>query len=327
MQWHSNNDPASNKARCWCKEDLPRHVPVLLREVIEWLNVRPGGTYCDLTCGSGGHARAIAEILGPEGRLVAIDIDPAAVRRAQARLRGLPATVIVGDYREIDKHLDNLGVGLVDGWLADLGVSTEQLADPSRGFSLKAAGPLDMRYSDRTTVTAAQIVNEYPERELVRIFRDFEPRWARRIARKIVERRRHESIQSTAQLAELIAATIPAPLRKPSIHPATRVFLALRIAVNAELAGVPPTLRTIVQRSRRGARICILSYHSLEDKAVTATLRDMARKCVCPAGQPVCTCGGPLVKLLTPRPVRPTPQEIERNPRARSAMLRCAERL
>jgi len=306
---------------------LPRHRPVLLREAIEWLNIEPGGTYLDITCGSGGHARAIAEILGPEGRLIAIDIDPAAVSRARARLKGYPAVVICGDYREIAKHLDNLGVDLVDGLLADLGVSTEQLADASRGFSLKASGPLDMRFSQQATrTTAAQILDEYPERELTRIFREYEPRWAQRIAHKIVERRRRESIQSTAELAHLIAAAIPAPARKHGTHPATAAFLALRVTVNAELAGVPPTLRTAVQRSKRGARLCIISYHSLEDKAVTGTLREMARKCVCPSGQPVCTCGGPLIRLLTPKAIRPTAQEIEDNPRARSAMLRCAER-
>jgi len=305
------------------------HNPVLLREVVEWLRIRTGGLYVDLDVGSGGHALAIAERLGPEGQLVAMDIDPAAVARAHARLKGYPVTVLLADRREVESHLDNqIGTALVDGWILDLGVSSELLEDASRGFSYRQCGPLDMRYDPRGSVTASSVINTWSQGELERMFRSYaQLRWARALAREIAKRRRHESIETTAQLAQIIAAVIPAPARGKLPQLLSKAFTAVRIAVNDELAGVPPTLRQAAARSNHGARLCIISYSSLEDKAVTSTLRELARKCRCPSSQPVCTCGGPVLRLLTPSPIRPSAEEVQQNPRAHSAMLRCAERI
>ena len=305
------------------------HKPVLVREALDWLQIKREGLYVDLSVGSGGHALAIAERLGPEGQLLAMDIDPAAVARARARLKGYPVTVLLADRREIESHLDKrIGTALVDGWILDLGVSSELLEDASRGFSHRQSGPLNMRYDPRGAVTAQSVVNTWTQGELERMFRRYaQLQWARALAREITERRRHEPIQTTAQLARIVAAVIPAPARGKLPQLLSKVFTAVRIAVNDELAGVPPTLRQAAARSKQGARLCIISYSSLEDKAVTSTLRELARKCRCPRSHPVCTCGGPLLRLLTPSPVRPSAEEVRENARARSAMLRCAERI
>jgi 16S rRNA (cytosine1402-N4)-methyltransferase len=309
-------------------KEIPVHKPVLVQEILGWLQIKREGLYVDLSVGGGGHALAIAERLGPEGRLIAVDIDPAAVERARARLQGYPVTVLLADRREIETHLDKqIEDALVDGWIADLGVSSELLADASRGFSYQSCGPLDMRYDPRQSLTAQQVINTWSQGELERMFRRYaQLKWAGSLARRIAEQRRHQAVTTTAQLADIVAASVPAPARSKLNQALSKVFTAVRIAVNDEIAAVPPMLRHIVARSKSGARICMIGYSSLEDKAVTSTLRELGRKCRCPSSQPVCTCGGPMVRLLTPKAIRPGAREVAENVRARSAMMRCAER-
>jgi 16S rRNA (cytosine1402-N4)-methyltransferase len=300
-------------------------------EVLDLLAPRPGGIYLDGTIGGGGHARLLLEASAPDGRLIGLDRDPAALVAAAALLApfGQRVTLRRGSFADLDEHLAALGVAQVDGILFDLGVSSHQLDTPQRGFSFRDDGPLDMRMDPAQSMTAAGLLNDAGVAELQRIFRDFgEERWAGRIAREIVRTRGVSPLATTRQLAELICRAVPGGYVPQRIHPATRVFQALRIAVNDELGALQRGLAAALHRLRPGGRLAVISFHSLEDRAVKQGFRAAASTCVCPPRLPVCVCGRKAtVKVLTPRGVRPAEAEIIVNPRARSAVLRAAERL
>lgn len=307
-----------------------KHVPVMPGEVIELLQPKQGQTIVDGTVGGAGHSRLIAEAILPGGRLIAIDRDEETLARARAALApfGDAVTFVHDDFRNLSRILSELGVTGVHGVLLDLGVSSFQLDQPQRGFTYRFNAPLDMRMDARTTVTAADLVNSLSVEELTRIFRDYgEERWAHRIARKIVAEREKAPLVTTGQLVELVKAAIPAAARRSGPHPAKRTFQALRIAVNNELDALREGLQAAVDALLPGGRIAIISFHSLEDRIVKQTFADMARGCECPPGFPVCRCGKePLLNVLTRRPVLPSEDELQENPRARSARLRAAER-
>lgn len=304
------------------------HVPVLLEEVLAWLAPRPGGTYVDATVGGGGHAAAILERIAPTGRLIGIDRDAEALALAGARLAPYAATVTLrhANYTAIRTVVADAGLEAVDGIVMDLGASSLQFEAPERGFSFTRPGPLDMRM-DRTQPTrAADLVNTLPEDELSRIIHTYgEERWARRIARTIVRRR---PLSTTDELAEAVSASIPRRAWPRGIHPATRTFQALRIATNRELEDLEAALPDAVGTLREGGRLCVITFHSLEDRIVKHLYVRLSRGCICSPGSPTCTCGGRrLVRVLTRKPVTPGLAELSANPRARSAKLRVAERI
>ena len=305
------------------------HVPVLAEEVRELLAVRPGDTVVDATFGAGGHAALLAAELCGRGRLIAIDRDPT-VRPYFERLRrrlGVQARFLRGEFSIVLGQLATNGVQ-ADAILLDLGVSSMQLDRPERGFSYAVDAPLDMRMDPSSAVWAAELVNEAGERELETIFRRYgEERYARQIARAIGRRRRRLPFTRTSELVETIKEAIPAPARFGEGHPAKRVFQALRIAVNDELGELERALPAGVEMLRPGGRIAVISFHSLEDRVVKHVFRAEARGCTCPPDFPVCVCGRePLLRVLTPKAVRPTAHETALNPRATSARLRAAER-
>jgi 16S rRNA (cytosine1402-N4)-methyltransferase len=304
------------------------HDPVLLREALAALACRPGGFWVDGTVGGGGHAEAILAASAPDGRLFACDRDAEAVAAARPRLQPFGARVVLrhADYRRIPALLDAIDAPPVSGLLLDLGISSLQLDDPGRGFSFQADGPLDMRIDRSQTGTAADLVNTLPEERLASLLKEFgEETRARRIARAIARSRGRAPIATTRELAEIVAAAAPGPGR---VHPATRTFQALRIATNRELEGLDRLLAEAIDRLEPGGRIAVISFHSLEDRVVKQTFRSLTRHCICPRDLPVCACGRPgVVRLVTPRPVRPAAEEVRRNPRSRSAKLRSAERL
>lgn len=307
------------------EEGTVGHAPVLLEEVLQHLAVAPGGRYIDATVGAGGHAGAILEASAPDGRLLGLDADPEAVSLARRRLLpwGDRCTLVVANFRHLAQVAVEHGFGEVDGVLLDLGVSSVQLASPRRGFSFQSEGPLDMRFDPRQGPSAADLVNRLSEEELAEVlWRYGEERAARRIARAIVARR---PITCTRELADLVAEVVP---RTGKIHPATRTFQALRIAVNDELAALTEALPQAVQVLRPGGRVVVLSFHSLEDRQVKRFFLREARDCLCPPELPVCQCGHQAtLRVITAKPVRPRPEEVRANPRSRSARLRAAERL
>jgi 16S rRNA (cytosine1402-N4)-methyltransferase len=310
----------------------PVHEPVLLPEVLHWLRPRPGSVLVDATVGPGGHAEALLQAQAGDGRLVGIDRDPDALALARARLArfGDRFVALHGDHRELPALLRRAGVFAVDGVLADLGISSAQLDDPQRGLSFRADGPLDMRM-DRGSggPTAADLLAEAPEAELRRILREYgEERLAGPIARAIVRQRAEAPLGRTLQLATLVERVAGPAARRLRIHPATRTFQALRIAVNHELSGLGGFVTDAASLLRRGGRLVVISFHSGEDRAIKHAMRDLAHRCTCPPGLPVCGCGREnVLSVLTPRPVRPSPAQCAANPRARSARLRAAERL
>lgn len=305
------------------------HVPVLLPETITALLPHPGGRYLDATVGAGGHAQKVLELSSPDGTLIGMDADPRALAATAERL------VIYGERMQLKQaYSDDLlsvvrefGSEPLDGILFDLGVSSPQLDDAERGFSFQHEAPLDMRFGPLATVSAADLVNELPARELEDIFRRFgEERYARRIAGEIVARRRPHRIETTTQLASLVRQTVPRGHRN-TIHPATRVFQALRIAVNDELGRLQRALEQTVQALAAKGRLAVITFHSLEDRIVKHFFREYARKCLCPPEAPICTCGHqPELSIVTRKPITPSTDELEGNPRARSAKLRVAER-
>jgi len=304
------------------------HTPVLLNEALHWLNPRRDGVYVDATVGGGGHAEAILERIIPGGRLIGIDRDEVAVEAAAARLARFGEAVVLvrQNYAAIKEVLRTLGLDQVDGVLFDLGASSMQFADPTRGFSFQEAGPLDMRMDRRQPVTAADLVNRLGERELADlIWRYGEERWSRRIARAIVGSR---PIYTTQALAEVVAGSIPRRQWPRGIHPATRTFQALRIATNDELLNLEKALPDAAEVLREAGRLCAMTFHSLEDRTIKHTFLRLSRGCTCPPGASACTCGGKQwLRILTKKPVLPSPEEVQRNPRARSAKLRAAERI
>jgi len=317
-----------------CPDSPGLHIPVMPREVEECLSPALGGLYVDATVGMGGHAEIILAA-GPDNRLLGIDRDAEALEMARRRLAafGDRVTLAHADYRELpdilDRHQDRLGSGrsgTLAGLVADLGISSYQLGAPGRGFSFQRDEPLDMRMDRSRGLTAADLVSSEREEELADIFFKFgEERRSRRVARAIVEKRRREPIRTTGELARLVARAVP---RSGRIHPATRVFQALRIAVNDELAGIDTFVNDSVEALQARGRLVILAFHSLEDRLVKTTLHHLANLCSCPRSVPRCACGSPdRVRLLSRKPLRPSEEEAAANPRSRSARLRAAERL
>ena len=306
------------------------HRPVLLDECIEALAIRPDGVYLDGTLGRAGHSREIVKRL-TTGRLICVDRDQAALDAAEARLADWmdKVTLVHSNFDRVADILDELGLRGADGMLFDLGVSSPQLDDASRGFSYMADAPLDMRMDRSEGLTAADVVNTWPQEELRRILQQYgEERYAPSIAAAIVRRRQERPIATTLELVEVIKSGMPAKALKEKQHPAKRSFQAIRIAVNDELASVERMLQGAVPRLNRGGRLAVITFHSLEDRIVKNALAQFARGCICPPDFPVCVCGRtPDVKLTPKKPILPSEREIEENPRARSAKLRVAEKL
>ena len=304
------------------------HIPVLADEVRDLLAVQPGETVVDATFGAGGHSRLLAADLQGQGKLVAVDRDPS-VRpyfdRVKASARGVQMRFLRGDYAVVLSQLAGNGVK-ADVVLLDLGLSSMQVDRHERGFSYASDAPLDMRMDPSDEPSAADIVNTRDERELASIFRRFgEERYARQIARGIARRRTEAPIERTGQLVDVVRASIPAPARFGEGHPAKRVFQALRIEVNHELESLEAGLPAAFEMLRPGGRLAIISFHSLEDRISKRFLRELARGCTCPPDFPICVCGHePELRILTPRPVRPSASEVDDNPRAASARLRAA---
>lgn len=310
-----------------------RHVPVMSRAVLEFLQPAPGKTIVDATLGGGGHAAAILQQLMPAGKLVGIDRDSDALQAARSRLASFGGAfqAVKANFRELEAVCSRLGLAAIDGLLLDLGVSSYQLDCPERGFSYRDDVFLDMRMDRATprTQTAAQLLAELSGQQLAGIFRRYgEERWAKRIASSIVKHRQTEGpVERSGQLVEIIREAIPAPARRKGGHPAKRVFQALRIAVNNELDNLRDVLGQGIELLRPGGRLVVLVYHSLEDRIVTKQFREKSRGCICPPGTPVCACGRtPRLKLLTRKPLFPAKEELAENPRAKSARLRAAEK-
>jgi 16S rRNA (cytosine1402-N4)-methyltransferase len=309
------------------------HLPVLAEEVLEMLAPRSGSLQIDATLGGGGHTERILEAANPDGRLLGLDADPAAIDRVEHRLGprfGERLVLRQVNFRELATVAPDAGFSAVDGCLFDLGLSSFQLADTERGFGFRAGGPLDMRFDTSRGVPAAELLATLDAKELTALFRRYgeEPK-AGRIARAIVDARREAPIATAEELAAVIERVSPPNPRQPRrTHPATRVFQALRIAVNEELEALEAGLAAAVDLLRPGGRLVVLSYHSLEDRIVKRFLAAERRGCVCPPELPVCVCGrNPRLRLLTRKSLTPTPEEVATNPRSRSARLRAAERL
>ena len=306
------------------------HIPVLLDECIKYLNIRPDGVYVDGTLGMGGHSEAILQRL-TTGRLIAIDRDAEAVRRASARLAPYAdrLTIVHGNFRDLDAILDEQGESAVDGMLFDLGVSSPQLDEADRGFSYMTDAPLDMRMDASDNIDAWFIVNRWPRDKIERILRDYgEERFAPRIAARIAERREEREIQTTLELVEVIKSAMPASALREKQHPAKRSFQAIRIAVNDELNAVHTLMDSAPDRLKPGGRLCVISFHSLEDRIVKNAIHAREDGCTCPREAPVCTCGFVrTLKSVTRKPITAGGEELELNPRSRSAKLRVAERV
>ncbi len=298
--------------------------------VAHMLQCRPEGRYVDGTLGGGGYTEALLEASAPGGRVLAIDWDQGAIERARSRFesQGSRLTLHRANFATIGDVLREADWPRVDGAVLDLGISSFQLDDPARGFSFQADGPLDMRMDLTLPRTAADLVNLLPERDLAKLITDLgEERWARRIAHAIVTQRKSIPFERTVQLAELVHMVVPKTADSRRIHPATRTFQALRIAVNRELDSLKQFLGDIIQWLAPGGRLVIVAFHSLEDRMVKEHFKLWAKTCRCPRNVPACTCEGPVVRLLTKRALKPSEQEIAQNPRARSARLRAIEKL
>lgn len=306
------------------------HVSVLLSETIRGLNIKPGGTYVDGTLGGAGHSSEILKYLGAEGCLIGIDQDPAALEAAKRRLGDSKAKVLLlkGNFENVKQLLMNEEVLNVDGILFDLGVSSHQLDTPERGFSYNQKGPLDMRMDPSSSLSADQIIHDWSEEEITRILFEYgEEKFARRIARQIIKRREIERIADTLDLAEVIKNAIPAAARRKGPHPAKRSFQALRIAVNKELTILEKAFSDGIDLLKPGGRICVITFHSLEDRITKNLFSKFANPCICPPKLPMCVCGKkPTVKIIG-KVQSPGLEELELNPRARSAKLRIAEKL
>ena len=311
------------------------HIPVLLPECLEQLHLESKHTFVDATLGGAGHSLEAAKRLGPQGTLIGIDQDEVALTAARERLGALPDDVrpnlelLRGNFGELDKLLLSAEVPGVDAFLFDIGVSSVQIDTPSRGFSFKENGPLDMRMDPgNQTLTAAEIINTYNAADLTRILRSYsDEKWASRIAKFVCEARESAYIETSEELVEIIKAAIPASARRAGGHPAKRTFQALRIEVNGELDVLERALHAAVRWLNPGGRIAVISYHSLEDRIVKDIFNSYANRCTCPPDLPVCMCGKePVLDVITRKPIVPTDAEIERNPRARSAKLRVAQR-
>jgi len=309
----------------------PFHRPVMLEAVVASLGCRNGGIWVDGTLGGAGHAEAILESTAPDGRLIGIDADADALEAARRRLDpfGERKILVRGNFADMEEILTSLNIAKVDGVLLDLGVSSHQLDTASRGFSFALEGPLDMRMDQERGPSAFDLIKTLPEGDIERILRQYgEERMAGRIARTIVAQRALGPIRTTADLAAAVLKAMPRSASRQKIHPATRTFQALRIAVNGELENLRKALTSGTERLRTGGRFSVISFHSLEDRVVKAFFRDGEKGCLCPPTLPVCACGRrPTLRVLTKKPVTPTEAEVADNPRARSAKLRSAERI
>lgn len=307
------------------------HKSVLLWECIDNLNIKPDGVYVDGTLGLGGHSMEIARRLTAGGRLIAIDRDETAIARSKERLAEWcdRITFVHSNFRELGHVLDKLGIEKVDGMLFDLGVSSPQLDEAERGFSYMADAPLDMRMDQTDPVTAWTVVNTWSEADLRRILRDYgEERYAPRIAGAMVRARENKSIETTLELVDIIKSAMPGAALREKQHPAKRSFQAIRIAVNDELESVRDMLETAMDRLNVGGRLCVISFHSLEDRLVKNAIHDRESGCTCPRDFPVCVCGfQQTMKSVSRKPIVSGAEELEENPRARSAKLRVAERI
>lgn len=307
------------------------HVPVLLGEVLEGLDIKQNGIYADGTLGGAGHGKEIASRLGPEGVFIGIDRDRDALDASSERLEGLPCRVelVQSNYSQIKQVLRELGINALDGALLDLGVSSFQLDNPERGFSYMQDAPLDMRMNADDSLTAEDVVNGYSEEELARIIKEYgEERWASRIASFIARERKKTRITGTLQLVEIIKAAVPASARRDGPHPAKRTFQALRIEVNDELGQLKTAVDDFVDVLAPGGRLAIISFHSLEDRIVKECFARRLDPCICPPDLPVCVCGRkPDVRKVTRKPVTASKEELDINPRSRSAKLRVIEKI
>jgi len=306
------------------------HVPVLLAEVIEGLNINPHGIYVDGTAGGGGHSAAIAAKLA-DGRLIALDQDADAVAAAGERLApfGERAVVVKENFLHMDSVLEDLGIDAIDGFLLDLGVSSHQLDSAERGFSYMKDAPLSMKMDETSAFGAYEVVNGYSEENLCRILFEWgEEKFARRIARGIVEARRRRPIETTLELVKIIESSIPDGGKSRTHHPAMKTFQAIRIEVNHEIEIIRPTVEKAASLLKPGGRGCVITFHSVEDRAVKEAVSGLAKGCVCPRDFPVCVCGRkPTVRTVTSKPVTPSVRELADNPRSHSAKLRIIEKL
>ena len=307
------------------------HVSVLLEETIEQLHIRPNGIYVDGTLGGGGHAYEVLRRLSPEGRLIGIDQDAAAVEAAGERLAefGGQAIIVRSNYCNMRLELQKLNVDRVDGILLDLGVSSYQLDSVERGFTYREDVPLDMRMDRRQTRTARDIVNEYSEQELFRVIRDYgEDKFAKNIAKHIVAARAKKPIETTGDLVEIIRSSIPAKVRMSGGHPAKRTFQAIRIELNGELEVLKNSLDDMIDLLKPGGRICVITFHSLEDRMVKTIFKTNENPCTCPSNFPVCVCGNkPKGRLAVKKPIVPGEEELTKNKRSKSSKLRVVERI
>lgn len=305
-----------------------KHTSVLLKESVDMLNVKDGGVYVDGTLGGGGHSEAILN--SASCRVIGIDRDDDALRAANERLKkfGERFVSVKSNFSEIDKVLNNLGIDKIDGCILDLGVSSYQLDTAQRGFSYNHNAPLDMRMDQTQYLSAFNIVNEYSQKELTRIIRDYgEEQWASRIAQYIIDERSRGSIKTTGELVEIIKKAIPTRARRTGPHPAKRTFQAIRIEVNNELGVLEGTVNAVSERLNKGGRMCVITFHSLEDRIIKHTMQKLANPCTCPPRIPVCVCGKvPTVKVIT-KAIAPSQEELEENSRSKSAKLRVMERI
>lgn len=308
-----------------------KHISVLLNETIDGLNINPDGIYVDGTLGGGGHAYEVCKRLSPKGRFIGIDQDGDALVAAKERLSEFSdiTSFVRSNYSEIETILEDLGVSKVDGIVLDLGVSSYQLDTVERGFSYRENAPLDMRMDSRQTKTAATIVNEYSEFDLYRIIRDYgEDKFAKNIAKHIVMAREQSPIETTGQLCDIIRASIPMKVQNKGGHPAKKTFQAIRIEVNRELEVLAQSLDKMIDHLNPGGRLCIITFHSLEDRIVKTNFKNNENPCTCPPDFPVCVCGkAPKGRVITRKPIIPSNEEIEYNSRSKSSKLRIFERM
>lgn len=307
------------------------HVSVLLNECIEGLDIKPNGIYVDGTLGGAGHASVVCSLLNEEGHFIGIDQDNNALSVSKERLSGVKPEVslVKSNFVDVKNVLDTLAIEKVDGMLIDLGVSSHQLDEPERGFSYMHDAPLDMRMNQDASYNAYELVNHISEEDLYHVIKDYgEERWAKRIAAFIAEQRQIKPIETTYELVDVIKKAIPQGARKDGPHPAKRTFQAIRIAVNRELEIIEPTIKDVVSRLNKGGRLCIITFHSLEDRIVKHAFKDLEDPCTCSKALPVCVCGKkPEVKVITRKPILPSDEEVEANPRSRSAKLRIVEKI
>lgn len=307
-----------------------KHTSVLLEETVDGLAIKPDGIYVDATLGGGGHAFEVCKRLNDTGSFIGIDQDAAAIEAASNRLLdfGEKVTIIRSNYCDMKPRLHDIGIDKVDGIVLDLGVSSYQLDTADRGFSYRSDAPLDMRMDQRQTVTAKDIVNDYSQSDLYRVIRDYgEDRFAKNIAKHIVAAREQSPIETTAQLSEIIGRAIPMKIQKTSGHPAKRTFQAIRIELNRELDVLRDTLNDMIELLNPNGRLCIITFHSLEDRIVKSAFRKSENPCTCPSHFPICICGNiSKGKVITRKPILPGEDELEGNSRSKSAKLRIFER-